>query len=177
MAATFQYHQLMEIIQHLSPETTETLNQYIRENLLPLAKEEQAKCATGRLHLWLRAEPNYVSKRYRPAHEDDYLWSFCQQIYPSAALAQIYFALGGHGIDWHRDAAFAMPEARIVNLGKVCLETQLENKEIISLELTGGEVLRFNSKLRHRSIVRAEDRIGIGLWQDKIPMNDPRNWE
>jgi hypothetical protein len=50
------------------------------------------------------------------------------------------------------------------------------DENIISLNLTGGEIIGFNSKLSHRAIPADHDRIGIGVWGDKISMADPRNW-
>ena len=167
----------MEIIGNLLSEIAAAAIAHIRQNLLPLATAEQAKCAQGRLNLWLQAEPNYRTGRYMPAHKDERLWSFCKKIYPQAALAQIYFADGGHGIDWHRDARYAKPEAYIVNLGKVRLETKLGSGEIIGLDLVGGEVIKFNSKLLHRSIPVCDQRIGIGLWADAIDITNRRFWQ
>lgn len=167
----------MKIIRKITPNKTEEIRTYIKTHLLPLATEEQAKCAQGRLNLWLQAEPNYQTRKYRPAYTDERLWKFCLQVYPQAELAQIYFAIGGHGIDWHRDAAYAMPEARILNLGAVCLETRLANGETNSLELVGGEIIQFNSKLEHRALPRCDERIGIGLWAAKIALTNANNWE
>jgi hypothetical protein len=166
----------MEIVMRLSPERTQEVTQYIRTKLLPLATAEQAKCARGRLNLWLQAEPNYATKKYRLAHEDDRLWKFRKSVFPEADLAQVYFANGGHGIDWHRDAAYAMPRARILNLGRVRLQTKTRSDKLISLELHGGEVIEFDSKLLHRAVPRSDDRIGIGLWQAKIDIDDRSNW-
>lgn len=167
----------MQIIRTLHPAQIEKIHTYIHTRLLPMATEEEALCARGRLNLWLQAEPIYHTRKYRPAHSDERLWKLCKQIYPGADLAQVYFAQGGHGIDWHRDAAYAMPQARILNLGAVCLETRLSNRNIIRLELSGGEIIQFNSKLEHRALPRSDERIGIGLWKAKIPITNPHNWE
>jgi hypothetical protein len=167
----------MKIIRQLSRETTNHLVDYINERLRPLAKAEQAKCARGRQQLWLQAEPNYTSRKYMQAYSDSKLWAFCKRIYPYADLAQIYFADGHIGINWHRDAAYAQPDARIINLGNVRLETKLDNGETIGLELTGGEVIKFNSKLLHRAVPRDEARIGIGLWAAKIDIQNDENWQ
>jgi len=166
----------MKIIKQLPLEKTQALKTHIQQ-MIALATPELAKCARGRLNFWLNAEPNYATGKYKAAHRDDRLWAFCQRIYPEAALAQIYFANDGHAIDWHRDASYAKPKAMIINLGEICLQTETEAKEIISLELTGGEIILFNSKLRHRAIHRSDDRIGIGLWADRIDIHDPNNWE
>lgn len=167
----------MRVIRTLPPDRVEQLSQYIRSTLLPSATAEQAKCARGRLNLWLQAEPNYSTKKYKPAVTDDRLWAFCKSVFPQADLAQVYFADGNHGIDWHRDAAYAMPVARILNLGQVRLETKTRDGNLIELDLIGGEIVEFDSKLMHRSIPIGLDRIGIGLWQAKINITNQANWQ
>lgn len=166
----------MQIVKRFSPERQAQVKAYLNAHLLPLATAEQARCAKGRLNLWLQAEPDYRSKKYLPAHTDSRVWQFCQQIYPAAALAQIYFARGGIGIDWHRDAAYAKPKAFICNLGEVCLQTKSPDGHLVSLDLTGGEVVEFNAKWLHRAIPKADDRIGIGIWSDAIDIGNPVNW-
>ena len=166
----------MKIVKRFSPALQREIKAHISSCLQPLAVPEAANCARGRLNLWLQAEPDYATGKYRKAHADERLWRLCQHICPTAALAQVYFATGGHGIGWHRDGAFAQSKAYIINLGAVCLQTKLENDRPISLELTGGEVLQFNCKLQHQAIPRSEDRIGIAIWADKISVNNPKNW-
>jgi hypothetical protein len=167
----------MRIIHQLSESRWQEVHSYIKTNLLPLAQQEKAQCAKGRYNLWLNAEPNYATRKYHRAITDDRLWSFIQKITDSSmTLAQIYFAIEGKGIDWHRDAAYCNSNAYIVNLGKVRLETKLPSQEIISFDLSGGEVINFNAKFSHRAIPFDHDRIGIGVWSDKISLSDPKNW-
>lgn len=167
----------MQIIDRLDPDRVKRVIEHITTHLLPLATAERAKCAKGRLNLWLQAEPNYQSKKYINAHNDPKLWQFCQRIWSNADLAQVYWASNNIGINWHRDAAYAKADARIINLGEVCLQTKLKDGNLVSLELTGGEVVQFNSKLIHRAIPRRDDRIGIGLWSAAIPLTDKANWQ
>jgi hypothetical protein len=166
----------VQVIKRLLEYKTAQVKDYIVENLLPVATPEQAKCARGRLNLWLEAEPVYSIKKYKSAHHDERIWQFIKRIYPQAALAQVYFATGNIGINWHRDASYAKPEAYILNLGKVCLESKSNQGKVTSLELTGGEIIRFNSKLLHRAIPREESRVGIGIWSDAIAIANPDNW-
>lgn len=167
----------MQVIKQLPESKIAEIVDYINQHLKPLAEAEKAKCAKGRLQFWLKAEPNYASRKYAPAHDDERLWAFIRHIDNRAALAQIYFADGNIGIDWHRDAAYAAPPAHIINLGRVILESLDNDDNLTRLELKGGEVIRFNSKHRHRAIATDPTRIGIGIWRDKIPMNDPANWQ
>lgn len=165
----------MEIIHTLTPERANQIADYIRQQLLPLATPEKSKCALGRTQIWLQAEPNYATRKYMKAHTDDRLWQYIQQIHPNAACAQIYF--GNRGIDWHRDGSYAAPTATIINLGRIALQTKEPNGTLLTLNLRGGEIIRFNAKWMHRAIDPAPDRIGIGIWEAAIDINDPANWQ
>jgi len=142
------------------------------ESIKELGQPEKSRCARGRRNLWLKAEPNYSTGKYRRAIEDDYLWGICREIYPDGDLAQIYY--GNRGIDWHRDASYCTRIGRILNLGNAILETK-DGEKLISLKLTGGEIIEFNTKLLHRGIPDDQRRIGIGIWRAKIPIHT--NWE
>lgn len=166
----------MQLIEKLSEQEWQGVRSYCLA-LLPYANTEQARCARGRKNLWLQAEPIYTIKKYKPALQGSDLWEYCKLLFPEAGLAQIYYAHGWHGIDWHRDAAFAAPKARILNLGRVKLEWKPSDRgPVTTLDLYGGELIQFNSKLPHRSIPLEEERVGIGMWIDKIPLSNPTNW-
>ena len=142
--------------------------QAIHDHIMTLASHatpEKAHCAKGRMNFWLQAEPNYSTKTYMPAYQDDRLWQFCKRIMPNADLAQIFY--GNQGIDWHRDAAYANNTAVIINLGKCDWQLKPNGVAIESHQLTGGEIITFNCKQLHRCIP-SSDRIGIGLWSAKI---------
>ena len=142
------------------------------QGIRQLAEPEQASCARGRMNLWLKAEPNYSTRKYRKAIEDKYLWSICKEIYPQGDLAQIYY--GNRGIHWHRDASYCTSIGRILNLGRAILESK-DGAKLITLKLTGGEIIQFNTKLLHRGIPLDDERVGIGIWKAKIPIHT--NWE
>lgn len=158
----------MKIIRTLSPELVTQIRDYINATLLPQATSETAKCARGRKQLWLEAKPIYSNRTYVSAIHDERLWSFVKRTFPDVDLAQVYF--GNRGIDWHRDAAYANSQAYIINLGICTLQTKLNDGTLISHELTGGELIEFNSKLEHRCIDVHPERIGIGCWSAKIPI-------
>ena len=162
----------MRVVKQLSPEKQKEIRDHIL-GLFHLATPEKARCARDRLNFWLQAEPDYRSGKYRPAQSDQRLWQFCRKVYPEADLAQVYFAKGYKGIGWHRDARFCKPKAFIVNLGRVRLETQAQNK-LIALDLTGGEIVAFDAKQLHRAIPEREDRIGLAIWSAAIPIEN--NW-
>lgn len=122
---------IMQIIKQLSFDCTLEIATYIRQHLLPLATPEKSKCAFGRTQIWLKAEPNYRSRKYMEAHSDERLWQFIKRIDPLAACAQIY--AGARGIDWHRDASYAKPTAHIVNLGRVTLQIKTETAQSLAL--------------------------------------------
>lgn len=108
-------------------------------------------------------------------YEDEVIWQVVKNIYPEARLAQVYWANERRGITWHRDAAFAEPTARILNLGKVTLEEKEHvDGEVKSLTLFGGEIVEFNCKKLHRSTNVDAGRIAIAMWIDRI--NIEENW-
>jgi len=141
---------------------------------------ENAKCARGRLNWWLNAEPNYASKKYMQAHRDQILDDLCKSLMPNFTLAQIFHADDKIGIDWHSDAAYGGEFAYLLNLGNSKFEIRnTETNQLRSLDLIGGELIRFNCKrpFMHRGLPQDELRIGIGMWSDKISMKDTKNWQ
>ena len=159
----------MKIVGQLSQTRINQLVRHLLLDYVPYMKIEGG-VAKGRKNCWLNARPNYRQKTYSPALRDDKLWNYIKKVFPSADLAQIYQANNGAGIDWHKDAAFAKPEACIINLGTVTLQSK-DNKGIVtSLDLSGGEVILFNSKYLHRAIKSADGRLGIGIWEAAIPI-------
>jgi hypothetical protein len=153
--------------------------EYTRSLLNSKAGVETAKCARGRQNLWLQAEPNYANGTYTSGVHDDRLWSFLQRLAPDADLAQVF---GGNvAIDWHRDAAYAHSKAWLFALGKSTFQIEsreiksrsgeiITPSEVFSFDLTGGELLEFDCKCRHRATNVDPQRIGIGLWSAKIPL-------
>lgn len=156
----------MEIIKILPREKAREIYSHIRQELIPHATPERTQAGQGRLQLWLEKEPIYSQPgTYKTGIHDPRLWRLIQWIAPQADLAQVYG--GNRGIDWHRDAAYAAPTAWILNLGPCTLES--DHGEIISLDLTGGEIIRFNCKVLHRCTNPHPQRIGIGIWQCREP--------
>lgn len=99
---------------------------------------------------------------------------------PNFALAQVFYADNNIGIDWQADAAYANQFAYLLNLGNSRFEIKnTATKQSRSLELTGGEVIKFNCKrpFLHRGFPQDSNRIGIGLWSDEILMSEAKNWQ
>jgi alkylated DNA repair dioxygenase AlkB len=141
---------------------------YVKRLLEIHGQPEQAKCARNRANFWLKAEPVYSTKTYVKAVEDDRLWTFIRRHCPEANLAQVF---GGNvAIDWHRDAAFAESQAWLFSLGKSTFQTKTRDGEIKSLDLESGDLVKFDCKLLHRANNVQADRIGIGIWQAKLPI-------
>jgi hypothetical protein len=143
------------------------------------AQSEQAKCARGRQNFWLQAEPDYSMGLYRKAIADDKLWTICKQLQPKATVAQIYFADKLKGIDWHKDAHYFFNSgtpARILNMGNAILECKGDHGKTITLKLTGGELIEFDSQTPHKGTPLDIARIGIGLWHTRIDLNNHHNW-
>lgn len=144
------------------------------------ATPENARCAKGRLNWWLNAEPNYTTKKYLVAHTDKRLDDLCRKLMPNFALAQVFYADNNIGINWHADAAYANQLAYLLNLGNSKFEIKnTATNQSRSLDLTGGEVIKFNCKrpFLHRGLPQDSNRIGIGLWSDEISMSEARNWQ
>jgi hypothetical protein len=153
----------MQIIRRIK--NWEEVRTYLSE--LNYYSGELSRCALGRKQFWMPAEPNYKTRLYEPGKFDQRLWDFLKQVWPEFEICQVY---GGNvGIGWHRDASYAMATARIFNMGTCQLETEI-NGQLHRLELSGGEVIEFNSKHRHRCVNPALDRYGIGMWRCKIPL-------
>ena len=149
-------------------DTWHSIASHTRSLLAAHAKPEAAYCATGREYFWLKAEPNYATKTYTPAIEDDRLWQYIKTICPRADLAQVFG--GNKAIDWHRDAAYAHSTAWILALGKSTFQLESRSGDIQSIDLFGGEILQFDCKCKHRATDVDPQRIGIGIWQAKIPI-------
>jgi hypothetical protein len=77
---------------------------------------------------------------------------------------------GNVAINWHSDASYGHSKAWLLALGKSTFEIQDRWGETQSLKLTGGELLQFDCKCRHRAVDVDPQRIGIGIWQAKIPI-------
>jgi hypothetical protein len=131
-------------------------------------RAETARCAKGRENFWLQAEPDYQTKKYRPAVMDDRLWSWIKDLVPAADLAQVIY--GNRGIHWHRDATYAAPTAWLLSLGRSTFEIKNDEGETVSLDFCGGELIEFNCKKMHRAINVCPDRLAIGIWAAKIPI-------
>jgi hypothetical protein len=144
------------------------IHDYIQSMRAEYANPEQAYCAKGRENFWLQWEPNYASKTYAPGIIDERLWAFIKRIEPTADLAQVFY--GNRAIDWHRDASYAHKEAWLLALGQSTFQIENRDGVIQSLNLFGGELLKFDCKLRHRATNVHADRIGIGIWTAKIPL-------
>lgn len=155
----------MEIIKHIS--NWQTIRDHIANTRDASATPEKSHCARGRDQYWLQYEPNYNSGKYTAAITDPRLWDWIKKQIPQADLAQVIF--GNRGIDWHRDAAYAHATAYLLSLGTSTFETEIEGK-IQSIDLNGGELIRFNCKNKHRAINVAPNRIAIGIWQAKIAL-------
>jgi hypothetical protein len=162
----------MKIIQQIS--NWQAIRDYCNQ-IKHHAHSEQARCAKGRQNFWLQAEPNYSNGLYQKAVIDQHLWEICKNFFPQADLAQVYFADNNKGIDWHRDAVYCQPTARILNLGNAILESKTPGK-ITTLNLTGGELIEFDSKLSHKGKPLDIERVGIGIWTARIDINNPNNW-
>ena len=159
----------VQIIQNIA--NWQEVADYTRNLLDRHSTPEQAFSALGRQQLWLNFEPIYANGTYKAGITDDRLWSFLKRICPTAELAQVFG--GNRGINFHRDAAYAKSTAYLLSLGKSTFELESRSGEIHTIDLSGGELLEFDCKCRHRAINVDPQRLGIGLWSAKIPLSIP----
>lgn len=160
----------MEIIHTFNPDRVSEIISHL-ETLTHNLSKDKSSYAKDRKVFWLNQEPSFGKETfYKPGIQDDRLWNFIQKI--TSSKANCALAAKGAGIDWHRDASYAAPEAWLLNLGPAVWEFNPDrngkpsDSNIIRAELVGGELIRFNCKHLHRAIA-SQDRWAIGIWQPK----------
>ena len=135
------------------------------------ASPEQARCARGRMNLWLNYEPNYSKGTVSPTINNTRVWNLVKHIYPECDLAQVYYSTNMKGIAPHSDWRHFASEAYILNLGNGILT--INDKQY---NLTGGEIIQFDCKQRHSFQALDEDRVGIGMWKLNPYVEKPFRW-
>jgi hypothetical protein len=129
--------------------------------------------------MWLFVEPLLNKCGTKPAYNNKKLFQLAQKIYPNCNTALISF--GGQTKDinsnaqifWHRDANFALPRARGVNLGAKSIfgydSDRYNTKEGAKSEqyfiLQSGDIFEFDCKHRHALIKHEPGRFGIIFWK------------
>lgn len=155
-------------------------HQYCLNQLVPRMRSDVSQYAPGRYRLWLLNEPFLGNKvRIMPAYSDSYLQQILQYLYPgcnSALLSyhgrsQCFYSTGT--IEHHRDAGFASPTARLLNLGNIayfsysqCRRNNDPNSSTSYL-LNSGDLIEFNCKHLHACSYAGAGRMSLVMWQLK----------
>lgn len=153
---------------------------YCLNNLVPKMNRDVSKYAPNRYRLWLFNEP-YLGNppRMLPAYYDSYLDNVVQWLYPDCNTALISYH--GHNLNFnsnasishHRDAAFAMSNARLLNLcNTACFSYNHSRSDNNSNNCTiyrfnPGDLIEFNCKHLHACIQAQPGRIVLVMWQLK----------
>ena len=151
------------------------LDQHVAEHLV----KDVSRYAPGRERVWLEMEaPLGPAQPWRRGVSSERLWPWLTGVWqrhdPATAPDLGLAICGENGIEWHRDASFAMSPAMIVNLGRCRFEIDHDRSSPngrplrpVATELFGGEVLAFNCKYQHRVVEPDASRWSIVLWRLK----------
>ena len=151
------------------------LDRHVAPHLAP----DVSNYAKGRQRAWLEIEaPLGPTQPWRPGLASERLWPWLtrvwQRLHP-ATRPQVGLAIRGDvGIAWHRDAAYAMNAALIVNLGFATFEIDAARDSAngrpqnpLWLDLSPGDVIAFDCKHQHRVINADPARWSVVLWRMK----------
>jgi len=167
---------MLEHITTLPAERVQKIKAYLEEHVRPHLERDVSSYARGRERVWLQYEWDLKERVFRQGLKLGKLWRFCKEIYPEAQLGLI--SRGAIGITAHRDDSYANYKAYGINLGQCKWQYNLEYPgymwvpnsrkinppEITVMNMTGGEVIRFNCKNLHAALECSEDRWSINLW-------------
>ena len=154
--------------------------EYCLNQLVPNMVRDVSKYAPNRYRLWLINEP-YLGRepRLTSAYQDPYLQKVIQWLYPGCNTALISYHGRGREfysnaqITHHRDAGFASPPARILNLNNIAqfsYSLSRHNNDpanCTNYELNPGDLGSLNCKHIHACTYAAPGRIGLVMWKLK----------
>ena len=160
--------------------TADAVRAHLERHVAPHLAPDVSNYAPGRTRAWLQVEaPLGPSQPWRPGLASARLWPWLTRVWqrhdpvtrPDLGLA----IRGDAGIRWHRDAAYARPDAVIVNLGPCLFEIDRDRDsrpgrpgDPLSLRFdSAGDVFAFDCKHQHRVVDPAPDRWSIVLWRAK----------
>ena len=161
---------MFEVVRQLPAPTVEDIKTFLDKNVR--LEKDHSRYAPGRNRGWLRHEgPLTQSRTFKPHPCPARLWDWLEQVWAKSGMKGLpELGLAAHGqigIDFHRDATYAAPEALLVNLGGVQWGYEPTRKVSTPLFHTfdSGEVVRFNCKHRHAALEATPERWSIILWR------------
>lgn len=161
---------MFEVARKLAPTTVAEVKAFLGENVR--LETDVSRYAPGRNRGWLRHEgPLSMSRTFEPRPCPDRLWKWLELVWEKSGMKGLpELGLAAHGqigIDFHRDATYAAPEALLVNLGGVQwgYEPTREVSAPLFHTFDEGEVVKFNCKHRHAALEADPERWSIVLWR------------
>lgn len=176
---------MFEILKELSRGDVRQLVGLLDREVEPRLVRQERGYASGRRYAWLGWEPSFQEPPSALARPRGRLWSALQEWVPEIEAAECWCNGEGSspGIRPHRDAPYADPVAYILNLGRTRFRIWLPTDCVphpglariaahtrfseYAMELTGGELIRFDCKVLHASATEEVRRWGIGMWKFK----------
>jgi hypothetical protein len=152
------------------------LYQYCQK-LLPLMQLDISGYAKGRYRLWLNVQPNLSQVAVTPAYQNDSLWQAIKIMFPECDTALLTFngncdLFSSNGtIAHHRDANFAQPPARMLNLGGIShFSYSLDHRNnrpdnCTTYLLRPGDLVSFDCKHLHACTFAEPGRMSLVMWQ------------
>jgi len=158
----------------LSPEAVAEITQLLEERVLPNLVADVSSYAAGRMRIWMPYEapldsPANNNRPFMPGLLDEEVWNWIKAIcLKHGFVAATCLISKGGAINPHRDTTYAEPWAMGINLGKCSWSigrTRETASDFYTMELTGGEVFKFNSKHVHKVENVSPDRWAINIWR------------
>ena len=157
----------------LSPEELQWITNKLEENILPHLVADVSNYAKGRLRTWLPYEapldaPNSTARPFVPGLLDDEVWQWIVDLCAKHGFkAETALISKGGNIKPHRDTTYAAAWAMGINLGS-CNWHIASSRDMatpnFTMDLTGGEVFKFNSKHVHAVTNADSERWAINVW-------------
>jgi len=142
-----------------------TMVDYFNEHIDPLLGVDVSNYAKGRRRAWLQYEaPLSAARPWLPGLRDQRIWTYVQTVCrPHKFSPDVGLVSKGGVIGPHRDASSLCAHAFSINLGKVtwCFGEEGAEQKV---DLVGGEIFSFNSKVRHWVENVHPERWAINLW-------------
>lgn len=163
---------IMQIIDKL--QLTPARQEQIIAHLMTVPlRADVSNYAKGRLRAWIGMEPHLSPDRSKdkPGEIDDKIFNYCTKVFEEFFRVDYvlvtFSAKQATGISYHRDAGYCKGDAGTINLGGALfgIKDRAEKNEQL-FELTGGEVIVFDSKAPHFCNPQP-NRWAIHCWQGK----------
>lgn len=155
-------------LEKMTPEEVEEITALLEKNVLPHLQSDVSNYAKGRQRVWLPYEAPLGNQPFIPGLMDGEVWQWIvDRCAKYGFRAQVALISKGGNINPHRDTTFAAPWAMGFNLGKCdwhIASTRDAKKPDYTMNLSGGEVFKFNSKHVHAVTNALPDRWSINVW-------------